>query len=147
MKCPGAFPLLLLVLVASLLFPQPAQAHRIHADKIKVGDGTAASCTEAAFRFALAVAEGSGGGTIRFNCGPLPVSIVLTEVLIPPDHVTIDGDGLITLNGRGVDPSVFGSVVFVSRDTAVVLKDLSIIVGGSPTLACPGLVNEGHAHD
>ena len=62
MKCPGAFPLLLLVLVVSLLFPQPAQAHRMQAHRIKVGDGTAASCTEEALRFALAVAEASGGG-------------------------------------------------------------------------------------
>ena len=54
--------------------PQTASARA----PIIVGDGTPASCTQAALEYALAVAEGSGGGTIRFECGEGPVTIILT---------------------------------------------------------------------
>lgn len=65
-----------------------------------VGDGTPASCTAEAF--IDAVAE---GGTIVFDCGVDPVTIVLTEPAkvfndADPD-VVIDGGGLVTLSGGG----------------------------------------------
>src|SRR5262245_47606703 len=93
-------------LVRLLALPRPALAHRFD-----VGDGTPASCTEMALRHALSVAAAPGDLTIRFNCGHLPVSIILSEFaevpnigrvhLIPPDNTTIDGGGLITLVGGG----------------------------------------------
>ncbi len=65
-----------------------------------VGSGTAASCTSAAVVDAVAQ-----GGTIRFDCGPDPVTIVMTETAkvvnnADPD-VVIDGGGLVTLSGGG----------------------------------------------
>lgn len=61
-----------------------------------VGDGTAASCTEAAL--AAAIAE---GGVIAFDCGPDPIVVTLSQTLeVPIDRdVTIDGGGLVTLDG------------------------------------------------
>src|SRR5262245_23772832 len=66
---------------------------------ITVGDGTPASCTETAFRQALAVASASGGGTIHFKCGTLPITIAMTEpaayrsdvLIVLPDETTING--------------------------------------------------------
>jgi len=95
-------------LVAALLTPVPSYAgvprsapdlprgaaHRV------VGHGTPASCTPAAFRRAVAK-----GGTITFDCGPDPVTIVLNkqaEVHNDAAHkVVIDGGGLVTLSGGG----------------------------------------------
>jgi hypothetical protein len=58
-----------------------------------VGNGTPASCTEAAFGAAL-----QGGGTVTFNCGGGPVVIPITST--PPHQpTTIDGVGQTTLDG------------------------------------------------
>ena len=61
-----------------------------------VGDGTAASCTEAAFTAALV-----GGGTVTFNCGGLPVTIPITSEKVITADTTLAGSGKITLNGGG----------------------------------------------
>jgi hypothetical protein len=65
-----------------------------------VGDGTAHSCTSAAF--VAAVAE---GGVITFDCGPEPVTITLDETAkIYNDkgpEIVIDGGGRVTLSGAG----------------------------------------------
>lgn len=63
-----------------------------------VGDGTAASCTEATLTAALA-----GGGTITFNCGGGSVTIPITSEKVITADTTIDGtaSGQITLDGGG----------------------------------------------
>jgi hypothetical protein len=64
-----------------------------------VGRGTPESCTEAAFRAAVA-----RGGRISFDCGPAPVTITLkrqAEVQNTSKRVVIDGGGLVTLSGGG----------------------------------------------
>jgi len=101
--------------IALLALPQSATAAR----PLIVGDGTPASCTEAALLQAVAVAAVSGGGTIRFKCGTDPVIITLTATLTPPNNTTIDGGGVITL-----ETSVTPLSVFVAPDTTVVLKNL-----------------------
>ena len=66
--------------------------------KTVVGTGTAISCTEEAL--AAAVFD---GGIITFNCGAQPVSISITKELnVTKDtDTTIDGGGLVTLDGLG----------------------------------------------
>ena len=61
-----------------------------------VGDGTAGSCTEAALAAAVAA-----GGTITFRCGAAPATIALTQTLRLRTDVatTLDGGGLVTLDG------------------------------------------------
>jgi hypothetical protein len=66
----------LFVVLVLLALPQPALA----APPIAVGNGTPASCTEMALKDALIVAETVGGATIRFKCGPDPVTIALSQV-------------------------------------------------------------------
>ncbi|HEY3594377.1 MAG TPA: hypothetical protein VGL13_10905 [Polyangiaceae bacterium] len=63
-----------------------------------VGSGTAASCTFAALRTAV-----TAGGTITFNCGSAPATILVTSTLTVPatKNVVIDGGSKITLDGGG----------------------------------------------
>lgn len=58
-----------------------------------VGDGTPASCTEAALTTALA-----GGGSVSFNCGGPITILVLSEKTISQNTI-IQGGGVITLTG------------------------------------------------
>ena len=110
--------LVIILLVVMVLFalPQPARAQKA----ISVGDGTAASCTEAALRNALTLAGGETSSIIRFKCGPGATTITVTATLTVPNGTTINGDGLITLNGRA---SLF---VLIGPSTAIVLKQLTI---------------------
>ena len=64
-----------------------------------VGNGSAGSCTSAAV-----VRDVAAGGVITFNCGPKPVTIVMTKTasVIKTRHlVVLDGGGLVTLSGGG----------------------------------------------
>jgi hypothetical protein len=64
-----------------------------------VGNGRPASCTSAAV-----VRDVAAGGIITFNCGPKPVTIVMTttaSVIKTRRLVVLDGGGLITLSGGG----------------------------------------------
>lgn len=74
----------------------PVQPVDTSAPAHTVGDGTPASCTQAAL--ASAIAE---GGTIVFACGEAPATIAITETLALRTDVdtTLDGGGLITLDG------------------------------------------------
>jgi predicted outer membrane repeat protein len=95
-----------------------------------VGNGTAASCTEAAFDAALATAQ-TGGGTITFNCGPavatIPFSVFKTVTL---GNVTIDGGGRIILNANNNDRFFFAGNGVTFRLRAITLRDGSSLVGG-----------------
>lgn len=81
-----------------------------------VGTGTPASCTEDALDRALLQ-----GGTVTFNCGASAVTITVTRAK-PIDFVdtTIDGGGLITLNG-GNSVQVFsvGGVKFAVQNLSI----------------------------
>jgi hypothetical protein len=121
---------LLFVVFVLLALPHPALA----APPIVVGNGTPGSCTETALKDAFIIAETLGGGTIRFACGPAPVTIALSQIttfpdglsvlLVLPNNTTIDGGGLVTLDGTRT-----ATVAFVARDSTVVLTRLSIING------------------
>src|SRR5215471_5563095 len=115
------------------------------AKTIKVGDGTAASCTEGALRGALTLAGGEKNSVIKFQCGTEPVTIVVTATLTIPNNATIDGDGAITLDGE----SAIDSILRVDRDTAVTLRGLTIDRGGQNQITVTpsggGLFNDGTA--
>ncbi|MBX7193669.1 MAG: hypothetical protein K1X94_16550, partial [Sandaracinaceae bacterium] len=71
----------------------------VSAPRTVVGTGTPESCTSDAF-----VAAVAAGGVITFDCGPSPVTIVLTQTArvfndTGPD-IVIDGGGLVTLSGN-----------------------------------------------
>jgi hypothetical protein len=129
--------LLMLSLIAALVaLPQPARA----AKPIIVGDGTAASCTETPLVSALVIAGATDGGTIKFKCGGGPVTIAQTATLSLPNNTTIDGGGLITLDGGArldpgpcslIPPLAAGvTVASVDGTATVALKNLTIYGGG-----------------
>jgi len=68
-----------------------------------VGDGTGASCTQAALVAAIAAVNRPGGGTVVFNCGPGLTTIpITTPIVLPLDQpLTLDGGGQIVLDGGG----------------------------------------------
>lgn len=79
--------------------PAEAMPADVSSPRTVVGDGTPASCTSDAFVEAVA-----RGGVITFDCGPDPVTIVLTRTAkIFNDtgpEIVIDGGGLVTLSGN-----------------------------------------------
>jgi len=80
--------------------PADGQAEDVSSPTTVIGTGTPASCTGDAF--VVAVAK---GGTITFDCGPDPLTIVLTSTAkVFNDKGTklvIDGGNKITLSGGG----------------------------------------------
>jgi len=95
-----------------------------------VGDGTPSSCTQVALETALTVSSSQGGGVIRFRCGVDPITIPLTVadgipvVLTIPTQTTIDGGGLVTLDGQSP-----ATMVLVPANASVELKNLTLIHG------------------
>jgi hypothetical protein len=81
--------------------PLPAEARPVdtsHPDRV-IGAGTPASCTSRAVVDAVAL-----GGIITFDCGPDPVTIVMTDtakVVNSSAVVVLDGGGRVTLSGAG----------------------------------------------
>lgn len=72
----------------------PVQLVDVGAPDQVVGDGSAASCTEAALAAAVAA-----GGVVTFACGPDPVTITLTAALKVTKDLVLDGAGTVTLSG------------------------------------------------
>jgi hypothetical protein len=90
---------LLFLLIALLWSVSPTRAA-----SAVVGSGTPASCTEATFTAALAIVNGSGGGTLLFNCGNSPHTIEIYSSATITGWVTIIGQNLITLSAQGSAP-------------------------------------------
>ena len=81
---------------AAPLPPEAAPVDTSHPDVV-VGTGTPTSCTSAAVVDAVA-----HGGVITFDCGPDPVTIVMTDtakVVNTSAVVVLDGGGKVTLSG------------------------------------------------
>ncbi|NJP07125.1 MAG: right-handed parallel beta-helix repeat-containing protein [Chloroflexaceae bacterium] len=88
-----------------------------------VGDGSPASCTEAALRTALTT-----NGDITFNCGTVVHTITLSSALVIADgqDVRLDGAGLITLSG-GDSVRLF----LVQQGGSLALANLALIEGNA----------------
>jgi predicted outer membrane repeat protein len=104
-----------LSLVAALALPG-ANATYAEPDAGVVGNGTLASCTEAALTAALA-----GGGNVTFNCGGPATILVLNQQTIA-QPTTIDGGGVITLTG-GLQSKLFQSMPGVRLDLRNITLD------------------------
>ncbi|MBI5564747.1 MAG: hypothetical protein HY870_07630 [Chloroflexi bacterium] len=86
-----------------------------------VGTGTPASCTEAALDAALA-----GGGTITFNCGAAPHTILSSSAKAITLDTTLDGGGTITLDGQDGD-----RLFLVSNGAVLTLRNIVLTNGFS----------------
>jgi hypothetical protein len=80
--------------------PPAGQAEDVSNPTTVIGDGTPTACTGDAF-----VAAVAKGGIITFNCGPDPVTIVLTSTAKVFNNTApkliIDGGNKVTLSGGG----------------------------------------------
>ena len=72
----------------------PVQPVDVGAPDHVVGDGSPASCDEAALSAALAQ-----GGVVTFDCGPEPRTITLTKPQKITRDLVLDGGGKVTLSG------------------------------------------------
>jgi hypothetical protein len=112
-----------LCLVAALALagaPKPAAAQA----KV-VGSGSPSSCTRAALATALA-----GGGSISFNCGAAPATIVIDAALdISAPETTIDGGGTITLSGNGASRIIEHRSFGLIGSSALTLKNITLARG------------------
>lgn len=83
-----------------------AHMQRANAANGVVGPG---NCNESGFASVLSTVDGSGGGTITFNCGT--ATIVFTSYKQIANAVTIDGGGTITFDGGNVTAffQIYGS--------------------------------------
>src|SRR5437868_6935271 len=93
---PISFVSLLLVLAALVLFVPPPFAQAADQVVSDCADNGGAS----QLRAKLAAAQGSGGGTITFTCGP--ATIVLQNGVLPTitTNTTVNGGGSITISGN-----------------------------------------------
>jgi hypothetical protein len=93
-----------------------------------VGSGTAASCTETALANAIAK-----GGVIRFNCGGVATITLTSQKTLRTDvDTTIDGQGKITLDGRGSTRLLhYSSPNFQATKTTVTLQNITLQNGAA----------------
>jgi hypothetical protein len=120
----------------------PAEAQAVDTsrpDRV-IGDGTAASCTAAAVVSAVAA-----GGISTFNCGPGPVTIVMTataKVRNTTGRTVLDGGGKVTLSGGGIRRILYmntcdsslgrsKSDCLYQTDTQLVVQNLTFVDGNS----------------
>ena len=102
------------VLCAAMAWTAPARA-----TNGVVGPG---NCNESGFGSVLASVDGSGGGTITFNCGT--ATIAFTSYKQIAHAVTIDGGGTITFDGGSTMPGNGSAFFQVFGSANVVLKRL-----------------------
>jgi|GEM_PF-2389091 len=98
-----------------------------HAADAVVGTGSAGSCTESTLQAAV-TAVNSAGGTITFNCGGAH-TITFTQQLRfdQPNRVyTLDGGGLITLNGNDQTRLIYTAS---GKKLTLTVRDLTLTHG------------------
>ena len=104
------------------------------ATTVTVGTGTAASCTETALANALAK-----GGVIRFDCGgPATITLTSEKNLRTDVNTTLDGQGMITLDGRGTTRLLyFYSPNWQATNTTVTIQNITLQNGAARGTAIP----------
>ena len=119
---------LVLWLVFGLLWGQRASAANV-----LVGDGTPASCNEAAFDNALAAAQSDLGGVITFNCGDATHTIDIYTTSVIYTQVEIDGGDKIRLFAQGSAPLFVKSRFFaVNPGGWLTLRNITLEGARSP---------------
>jgi hypothetical protein len=92
-----------------------------------VGDGSPASCTEAALR-----ASAGDGGVIVFDCGPDPVTIAVTATIDLTSRSVLDGGGLVTLDGGGTARILYLDSGYDQTGPRLTVQRLTFINGQAP---------------
>jgi predicted outer membrane repeat protein len=106
-----------------------------------VGPG---NCDQAGFASVLSTVNGSGGGTITFNCGSAPVTITLTHYKSLSSTLTIDGGDRIVFDGGNT--AAWFQVLANARAT---LKNLTLqhgVLSSVHALENSGELSLDHVH-
>ena len=93
-----------------------------------VGTGSAGSCTQSALQGAVTTVN-NGGGTITFNCGGSPHTIVLMQQLrfdTQGASYTLDGANLITLDGNLTTRLIYTAS---GLNLSLTVKDIRLVNG------------------
>lgn len=118
-----------------------AGAARVHANDGVVGP---ANCDQAGFSSVLSTVNGTGGGTITFNCGSAPVTITLTHYKTLSSTLTIDGGDRIVFDGGNT--AAWFQVLSTARAT---LKNLTLqhgVLSSVHALENGGELSLDHVH-
>ena len=119
---------MLFALWAVLFYTRPVQA----ADVV-VGDGSPASCTEAAFDTAWGQLLGDLGGTLTFNCGGAHTFGITTAKPVDDVQITVDGGNAITLQAVTIQPGGQGTRLFqIFEGGFLTLQNIVLTGGRSP---------------
>jgi hypothetical protein len=100
-----------------------------------VGTGAPATCTESAFNNAL-----GGGGAVTFNCGGA-ATIPVTALKQISNDTTIDGGGLITLNGSNTYLFQVSAAKSMTIRNITLLNFNSLIAGAIENFGTTTLTN------
>jgi len=119
--------------------PPMALVDTSHPDAV-VGNGTPASCTDAALASAIA-----GGGIVVFDCGPAPVTISVTSAKSITSNTVIDGGGLVTLDGGGTTRILSVPSVFTFKSPTLTVQRLAFQRGNSSGVTGDDTVRGGGA--
>jgi hypothetical protein len=92
--CKLTMPVALEIITLSFIWALLSLASPVGYAAGVVGNGSPASCTDAALNAAL-----SGGGTVTFSCGGAAKTILLGSEKVIAANTLIDGKNLITLSG------------------------------------------------
>jgi predicted outer membrane repeat protein len=118
-----------LITAIFLAIQPPIHPASVNTVEVYVGDGSAASCTEAALNTAIDKVNATNDAVrIRFNCGASPVKINITSAKqITGHHVgVLEGAGLITL-----DASKRSRHFLIQYQGELIINDMTLINGQS----------------
>lgn len=105
-----------------------------------VGNGTPSSCTETAFSNAVA-----NGGTITFNCGSSPYTLVLTSEKKISSDTVIDGGNLVTLSGGNKVRILSINSYYNLSTPSLTVKNLTFTNGRTTDVLNTKSLNQGGA--
>jgi hypothetical protein len=91
-----------------------------------IGDGTSASCTEAALQQAA-----DAGGVITFDCGG-PLTIVVTSPITFAKETVLDGAGAITLSGNNTSRILYLDSDYNTPTPRLVVQNMTFREGRAP---------------
>jgi hypothetical protein len=99
----------------------------IEGDLTVIGDGTPDACNEGNLRSAV-----EAGGTIRFLCGPDPITISITSTLVVTEETVIDGEGKVTLDGGGAVRILYLDSDYNTPTPRLTVQRLAFTGGSAP---------------
>jgi parallel beta-helix repeat protein len=113
--------------VPDALCELPVQLYDVSSPTSVVGEGTPESCTAERLQQAA-----DNGGTIVFDCGSTPTTIVVSSQIVFTGETVLDGGGLVTLSGGGSSRILYLDSGYDQTTPRLVVQRLTFRDGNSP---------------